>query len=126
MDMQSPLGRVRGLGSAREGAATWFAERLTALALIPLTVWFVAVMISGLDADYAAMRAWMAGPGNLTLMVLLLGFSFWHMALGLVAVIEDYVHNKPVEMAAVIAVKLGSLLLGVFSVVAVLKIGVGG
>jgi succinate dehydrogenase / fumarate reductase membrane anchor subunit len=126
MDMQSPLGRVRGLGSAKSGAATWFAERLTALALVPLTLWFVAVMISSLDADYAAMRAWMAGPGNLTLMVLLLGFAFWHAALGLVAVIEDYVHNKPVEMACLIAVKLGSLLLGVFSIVAVLKIGVGG
>ncbi len=126
MSMQSPLGRVRGLGSAKEGTGAWFAERLTALALIPLTLWFVAVVIAGLDADYAAMTAWMAWPGNLTLMVLLLGFAFWHMALGLTVILEDYVHNKPVEMAAIIAVKLGSLLLGVFSVVAVLKIGVGG
>ena len=126
MNMRSPLGRVRGLGSAKEGTGTWFAERLTALALILLSLWFVAVVIAGLDADYAAMKAWMARPGNLTLMVLLLGFAFWHMALALTVVIEDYVHNKPVEMAAIIAVKLGSLLLGVFSVVAVLKIGVGG
>ena len=126
MTMQSPLGRVRGLGSAKEGSGSWMAERLTALALIPLTLWFVAVLISGLDADYAAMRAWMAGPGNLTLMVLLLGIAFWHMALALTVILEDYVHNKPVEMACVIAVKLGSLLLGVFSIVAVIKIGVGG
>ncbi len=126
MNMQSPLGRVRGLGSAKEGTGAWFAERLTALAMIPLSLWFVAVVIAGLDADYAAMKAWMAWPGNLTLMVLLLGFAFWHMALGLTVILEDYVHNKPVEMAAIIAVKLGSLLLGVFSVVAVLKIGVGG
>ncbi len=126
MDMQSPLGRVRGLGSAKEGTGAWFAERLTALAMIPLTLWFVAVVIAGLDADYAAMKAWMARPGNLTLMVLLLGFAFWHTALALTVILEDYVHNKPVEMAAVIAVKLGSLLLGVFSVVALLKIGVGG
>ena len=126
MTMQSPLGRVRGLGSGKEGTGAWFAERLTALALIPLTLWFVAAVIAGLDADYAAMQAWMARPGNLTLMVLLLGFAFWHLALGLCVIIEDYVHNKPVEMAAIIAVKLGSLLLGVFSVVAVLKIGVGG
>ena len=126
MSMQSPLGRVRGLGSAKEGTGAWFAERLTALAMIPLSLWFVAVVIAGLDADYAAMQAWMAGPGNLTLMVLLLGFAFWHLALGLTVILEDYVHNKPVEMAAIIAVKLGSLLLGVFSVVAVLKIGVGG
>lgn len=124
--MRSPLGRVRGLGSAKEGTGTWFAERLTALALILLSLWFVAVVIAGLDADYAAMKAWMARPGNLTLMVLLLGFAFWHMALALTVVIEDYVHNKPVEMAAIIAVKLGSLMLGVFSIVAVLKIGVGG
>ena len=124
--MQSPLGRVRGLGSAKEGTGAWFAERLTALAMIPLSLWFVAVVIAGLDADYAAMKAWMARPGNLTLMVLLLGFAFWHLALGLIVILEDYVHNKPVEMAAIIAVKLGSLLLGVFSVVAVLKIGVGG
>lgn len=126
MNMRSPLGRVRGLGSAKEGTGTWFAERLTALALILLSLWFVAVVIAGLDADYAAMKAWMARPGNLTLMVLLLGFAFWHMALALTVVIEDYVHNKPVEMAAIIAVKLGSLMLGVFSIVAVLKIGVGG
>ena len=124
--MRSPLGRVRGLGSAKEGTGTWFAERLTALAMIPLSLWFVVVVISGLGTDYTVMKAWVARPGNLTLMVLLLGFAFWHMALGLIVVIEDYVHNKPVEMAAIIAVKLGSLLLGVFSVVAVLKIGVGG
>ena len=126
MTMQSPLGRVRGLGSAKSGAGTWFAERFTALALVPLTLWFVAVMISGLDADYAAMRASMAGPGNLALMVLLLGFAFWHMALGLVAVIEDYVHTEWVRMSAIVLVKFVSIAVAAACVFAVLKIAFAG
>ena len=126
MNLRSPLGRVRGLGSAKEGTDHWYVERLTALALVPLSLWFVASLIVGVGADYARVKAWMAVPGNMAMMVLLVVAIFWHAALALSVVIEDYVHTKPAEVASLIAVRFGCLVLGIFSVVAVLRIGLGG
>jgi succinate dehydrogenase / fumarate reductase membrane anchor subunit len=126
MTMRSPLGRVRGLGSAKEGTDHWYAERLTALALVPLGLWFVAAVLAGVGADYATFKAWMSVPGNMTLMILLIAVVFRHAALGLGTVIEDYVHYKPAQRGGLIAVKFGCILLGTFSVVSVLKIGLGG
>ncbi|OHC76391.1 MAG: succinate dehydrogenase, hydrophobic membrane anchor protein [Rhodospirillales bacterium RIFCSPLOWO2_12_FULL_58_28] len=125
MKMRSALGRVRGHGSARAGTEGWYTERLTALALVPLAVWFVAFMVSGVGADYATFRAWMAMPGNMAMTMLLLIVSLWHGALALSVVIEDYVHNKTIEIAGLIAVKFGALALGVFAVGVILKIGLG-
>jgi succinate dehydrogenase / fumarate reductase membrane anchor subunit len=126
MTMRSPLGRVRGLGSAKEGTDHWFTERLTALALVPLSLWFVAAVLGGVGADHATLKAWMSVPGNMTLMILLITAFFWHAALALGTVIEDYVHHKPAHMGGLIAVKFGCIFLGVFSIVSVLKIGMGG
>ena len=126
MTMRSPLGRVRGLGSAKEGSDHWFSEKLTALALVPLSVWFVAAVLGGIGADYATLKAWMSVPGNMTLMILLIVAFFWHASLALSTVIEDYVHYKPAHFGGLIAVKFVCLFLGVFSIVSVLKIGLGG
>ena len=126
MTMRSPLGRVRGLGSAKEGTDHWYAERLTALALVPLSLWFVAAVLGGVGADYATLKAWMSVPGNMTLMILLTIVVFRHAALGLGTVIEDYVDYKPAQVGGLIAVKFGCLFLGLFSVVSVLRIGLGG
>lgn len=125
MKMRSALGRVRGHGSAKAGADSWYIERLTALALVPLSVWFVAFMASGVGADYATLKEWMSMPGNMAMIMLLLIVALWHGALALSVVIEDYVHNKAIEIAGLIAVKFGALALGVFAVGAVLKIGLG-
>ena len=126
MSMRSPLGRVRGLGSAREGVGHWWAQRMTALALVPLTLWFVAAVAGLTGADHAAARAWIASPVPAALLVLLIVASFYHGALGLQVVIEDYVHHEGAKLAALIAVNGLSLLLGLAGVLAVLTILFGG
>lgn len=126
MSMRSSLGRARGLGSAKEGTGAWLTERLTAVALVPLSVWLVGVIVAGVGADLATLKTWMAVPGNMAMAILLVVATFWHMALALGVVIEDYVHYKPAEVASLIAVKFACIALAVFAVVAVLKIGLGG
>ena len=124
--MRSPLGRVRGLGSAREGVGHWWAQRMTALALVPLALWFVAALVGLTGADHAAARAWIASPVPAALLVLLVIVSFYHGALGLQVVIEDYVHHEGAKLAALIAVGGVSLLLGLAGVLAVLTVLFGG
>ena len=126
MTMRSPLGRARGHGSGKSGTEHWYTERLTALALVPLTIWFAVSLLSGLGADYASFKAWMAFPGNMTLMILLILVFFWHASLALGTVIDDYVHAKAPHLIGVIAVKFACIFLGVFTTVAVLKVGLGG
>ncbi len=125
MKMRSALGRVRGHGSAKSGTDSWYAERLTALALAPLSVMFVAFMVAGIGADYDALKAWMSSPGNMAMAIIFIAVTLRHGALALSVVIEDYVHNKVIEIASLIAVKFGSLILGVFAAGAILKIGLG-
>ena len=101
--MRSPLGRARGLGSAREGVESWWLERVMAVALVPLTLWFAASLIALGGSDYTTFIAWLKTPLAALLMVLLLIALFSHLALGLQVVIEDYVHSGakiPVLMAA--------------------------
>ena len=124
--MRSKLADVRGLGSAKKGSASWWAERLTALALFPLTLWIIYSILTGVGADYDSYKEWMSAPGTLTLMICYFVSLFWHINLGLNMVIEDYVHDKPLEIACLVAVKFGCVFLGVFCVVSVLKVGVGG
>ena len=122
MSLRTPLARVRHLGSAKDGTGHWWAQRLTALALIPLTIWFVASLVSLAGADHAAMAAWMGNPVSAGLMILLVIATFYHAALGLQVVIEDYVHGEGAKMAALIAVKGLCVVLGLTGVLAVLSL----
>ncbi len=126
MSMRSPLGRVRGLGSAREGVGHWWAQRMTSLALVPLALWFVAALVTLTGADFATARAWIATPVPAALMVLLIVASFYHGALGLQVIVEDYVHHEGAKVAALIAINGVSLLLGLTGVLAVLTVLFGG
>lgn len=126
MGLQTPLGRVRGLGSAKEGVEHFWAQRITALALIPLTVWFVMAVVALIGAPYEQFKAFFATPGNATMMILTIAVTFYHLAIGVQVVLEDYVHTESTKMAGIIAVKLASAAFGVFSIVSVLKIGFGG
>lgn len=123
---RSPLGHARGLGSTGHGSAHWYWERLTALALVPLTVWFIVALLSGVAADYDSMAAWLTVPGNMVLMVLLTFFFFWHAWIAVAVVIEDYVHHDATKIGGIIALRFACILFGAFAVVSIVLIGLGG
>ena len=119
--MRSQLGRVRGLGSAKSGVEHWWVERLTAIALTPLTVWFVVAVLLHLGQPQLAVVHWVARPVNTVLLLALVIMTFHHMQLGLQVVIDDYVHDTSSHLVASLLNKGTSLLLGLFAVVAILK-----
>jgi succinate dehydrogenase / fumarate reductase membrane anchor subunit len=115
-----------GLASAKTGVAHWWLQRATAVALIPLTIWFVAMLIAVARCGRDALVTWLQSPFTALVMVLFLLAVFWHMALGLQVVIEDYVHSSRVRSLAVFAVQLGSSALAVAGVLSVLRIAFSG
>ena len=124
--MRSPLGRAGGLGSAREGVEHWWMQRVTAAALIPLTLWFVISLIALTGSDYNAFIAWLKAPFVAILMVLLLIALYHHMALGLQVVVEDYVHSELAKIPAVVAIRLVCVALAVAGIFATLSIAFDG
>lgn len=123
--MRSPLGQAKGLGSAREGAGEWWSMRLTSLALIPLTVWFVASVIGNAGADYETFAAWVGSPIPAILLIITIAVTFHHAAHGLQVVIEDYIHVEWQKIALIIGVKFACVLLAVAGIFAVARIAFG-
>jgi succinate dehydrogenase / fumarate reductase membrane anchor subunit len=123
--LKSRLGRVRGLGSAKEGAAHWWAQRLTAIALIPLVFWFAASLAALSGAGHGAVVAWLRGPIAPVAMIALLVAGFHHMQLGMQVVIEDYVHSEAAKITLIIIVKLGAALAALISILSILRIALG-
>lgn len=121
--LRSPLGRARGLGSARAGAHHWWAQRLTAIALVPLTLWFIFSVIRLTGASHQDVIDWLSAPLTMGLMLALIIATFHHMQLGLQVVIEDYVHDDRFKMPAIILIKGLSVFLALVCIVSVLKIG---
>jgi succinate dehydrogenase / fumarate reductase membrane anchor subunit len=124
-DTRSPIARVRGLGSAKEGVQHWWAQRLTAVVLVPLSIWWVAGMVAHTGAGHAEAAAWIARPINATLTIITLAMVSHHGQLGLQVVIEDYVHSEGAKLALLIAVKLLSLLVALAGTLAVLRLMFG-
>ena len=126
--LRTPLGRAIGLGSAKEGVQHWWMQRVTAIALVPLAVWFVVrvVMLAGSGADRAAFVAWVREPVSAALWVVLLIATFYHGALGLQVVIEDYVANQGARLGLVIVMRLAALLGCILGIVALAKLSLGG
>ena len=122
MSLRSPLGRVRGLGSAKEGVQHWWAQRVTALALLPLVLWFMVSLLSLQHAENAAVVDWIGRPFNSALLILLLISLFYHAILGLQVVIEDYVHTEAVKMSALIIMRFVLILLAVIAIISVVRI----
>jgi succinate dehydrogenase / fumarate reductase membrane anchor subunit len=122
MSLRTPLGKVRGLGSAKDGTEHFWMQRLTAVALVPLTLWFVISVIAHIGAGYGAFVAWLSSPLSGGLMILLLVATFYHAMLGLQVVIEDYVHTEWKKLASLIVMRFFCILLGVIGVLSVLKI----
>ncbi|MFO0995962.1 MAG: succinate dehydrogenase, hydrophobic membrane anchor protein [Alphaproteobacteria bacterium] len=123
---RSMLARVRYLGSAKDGTAHWWAQRLTAVALVPLSIWFVASMVALTGAPHEDVTAWLRRPLPAVFMILLVVAVFHHAQLGLQVVIEDYVRRPALRVASLMIVKLAAFGLGLAAIFAVLKIAFGG
>ena len=125
MSMRTPLGRVRGLGSARSGTEHWWLQRVTAIANIPLVIFLVIFVIRHLGASRAEIVASIANPFVAILLALTFVSVLWHMRLGLQVVIEDYVHGHVAKFAALLANSFVTVLLGVAALYAILKMSFG-
>jgi succinate dehydrogenase / fumarate reductase membrane anchor subunit len=126
MALRSDLGRVRGLGSAKDGTSHWWAQRVTAVALVPLSIWFVLSVVNLVGVDKDGFKVWLNGPGSFVLMALFLIALFYHMQLGLQVVIEDYVHNERNKVISLVLNKLLAVFLVVSSITALMRIAFGG
>jgi succinate dehydrogenase / fumarate reductase, membrane anchor subunit len=124
--MRSPLGRAIGLGSAKEGVEHWWAQRISAIALLPLCLWFVAAIIGLVGADLEAVQNWVARPLPAILLILVVIAVFYHAALGLQVVIEDYVHTELAKLGLVIVARLLCFGLAVAGIFAVLSLALAG
>ena len=123
--MNSPLKSARGLGSAKDGTHHWMVQRLTAVALIPLVLWFVYGIASNFSADYVSVVQWIALPWNTVLLVGFVAAGFWHSALGVQVVLEDYVADEFRKVSLLVISKLLHALLGLAAIIAMLKISFG-
>ena len=123
---RSALGRVRGLGSAKEGVAHWWAQRVSALLLIPLVIWFVAALVYHTGTDHAGVTLWLGAPVTYGAMLVLLGAIFWHASLGLQVVIEDYIAGDGLKIALILLTKTACLGLFVAGFVALTVIAFAG
>ncbi len=123
--MRTMLGRVRGLGSAKEGVAHWWAQRMTAVALVPLVLWFVISILSLAGADHAAVKGWVSHPVNGSLLLLLVVAVFHHAKLGLTVVIEDYLHNEAQKIVVLTLMRGAVYLLGAVAGLSVVKVMLG-
>jgi succinate dehydrogenase / fumarate reductase membrane anchor subunit len=125
MSLRSPLGRVLGLGSAKGGSSHWYAQRITAVALVLLGLWFVASLVSLPGASHAAVVSWLRSPVSSVLAVLLVAVAAYHANLGLQVVVEDYIASKGTRMAVLVAIKFALVVAALIGVLAVLRIAFG-
>jgi len=125
-DLRTPLSRARGLGSARQGVHHWWAQRITAVALIPLVAWFAISLIMLSGADYAVVRAWIGSPVVMVLLTLTIVIGLHHGQLGMQEVVEDYVHNEGMKLALIVLLRFTAVFFGLAAIVAILRIGFGG
>lgn len=123
--LRSPLGRARGYGSAKEGVTTFLAERISAVALIPLTLWFVFSVAQLPVLSYDAMRHWVQAPSVAVALVLFLAVLFYHSNLGVRVVVEDYVGGEGRKLVMLLVVGFAHAVLAAASIFAVLKIALG-
>jgi succinate dehydrogenase / fumarate reductase membrane anchor subunit len=125
-DLRTPLSRARGLGSARQGVHHWWAQRITAVALIPLVTWFAISLIMMSGADYAVVRAWIGSPVVMVLLTLTIVIGLHHGQLGMQEVVEDYVHSEGMKLALIVLLRFTAVFFGLAAIVAILRIGFGG
>ena len=125
MSLRSPLGKVLGTGSAKQGVHHWWVQRLTSVALVPLSVWFVVSLLSLPSFDHATVVAWMAQSSTALLLILLVLVGAWHSQLGVRVVVEDYVHGEGERTVTLIVLTFLHVLIAAAGVVAVLRVAFG-
>lgn len=125
MMRKTPLGQVLGLGSAKSGTEHWWAQRVTAIAGIPLVIFLIGFLVMHVDASRAEVVASMRNPVVAILFVLTIVNLFWHMRLGLQVVIEDYVHAPVSKFAALLFNTFFTVLIGAAALYAILKMSFG-
>ena len=125
MSLRSPLGRVLGMGSAKQGTGHWWAQRVSAVALIPLTLWlfFSLLLLPGLD--YATVRAWLSLPISSFLAALSVTVLTHHSYLGTTVVVEDYVHGAGLKVVTLMSLRFLYVLFGGASIFAILRVAFG-
>ena len=125
MSLQSPLGRVLGLGSVKDGTGHWWAQRVSAVALIPLTLWFMFSLLSLPELDYATVRAWLSFPMSGFLALLSVAVLTYHSYLGTTEVIEDYVHSAGMKVLSLLLLRFAHVLVGGAGIFAIMRIAFG-
>ncbi len=127
MSLKTPLKNARGLGSAKEGVAHWWGQRMSAVALVPLGVWFMFSLVRvAMGGDHALLMHWLGSPLNASLTTVMIAVLFYHSQLGIQVVIEDYVHTEWLKIGSLVLQKFAHALLAVAAIFAVLKIAFGG
>jgi succinate dehydrogenase / fumarate reductase membrane anchor subunit len=125
MSLRSPMGRVLGLGSAHSGVQHWWLQRLTSVALVPLTIWFVVSLLALPSLGYDTVVAWMSQSATALLLVLLVLVATWHSQLGVRVVVEDYVHGAGARTLTLVIATFAHVLIAAAGVFAVLKVAFG-
>ena len=125
MSLRTPLGKVLGAGSAKSGVQHWWMQRLTSVALVPLSVWFVVSLLSLPSFDHATVVSWMSGSGTALLLILLVLVAAWHSQLGVRVVVEDYVHGAGARAVTLVGATFAHTLIATAGVFAVLKVAFG-
>jgi len=125
MSLRSPLGRVLGLGAAKEGASHWWTQRVTSVALVFLGLWFVAALAGLPDYGYETVRDWIAAPVNAVLLAVLTGTTVYHSQLGVQVIVEDYVAHYGLKIATMLLINFVHVVLGALGIFAVLRIAFG-
>ena len=126
MSLRSPLGRAFGAGSAKQGVHHWWVQRLSALALVPLALWFVLSLLTLPSHDYSAVSAWMGQSWTAVLLMLFVLTAAWHSHLGVRVVVEDYVHGSGMKSLTLALVTFFHVLVAAAGVFAILKVALGG
>ena len=126
MSLRSPLARVRGQGSAKGGVHHWWVQRLSSVALVPLTVWFVVSVLSLPSLDDATVSAWIGQLWTMVFLILLVLTASRHSQLGVRVVVEDYVHGSGTKALTLALVTFFHIVVAAAGVLAILKVGLGG
>ena len=125
MSLQTPLGKVLGLGASGDGAHHWWVQRLTSVALVPLSVWLLVSLLTLPSLDFVTLVSWIGGSWTACLLILFVLTASWHSSLGIQVIIEDYVHDPGLKTVSLVLSVFSHAVLAAFGVFAVLRIAFG-